>query len=102
MKEVLGMLPGMGGALKQAHVDDGQFVRIEAIICSMTPQERRNFHLINPSRQKRIAKGSGTRPSDVNRMLKQFAQMRKMLRQALGGDPRKVQQMAQAMMGGAS
>ncbi|MFI5399958.1 MAG: signal recognition particle protein, partial [SAR324 cluster bacterium] len=80
----------------------GQFVRIEAIICSMTLKERQNFHLINPSRQKRIAKGSGTRPSDVNRLLKQFAQMRKMLKQALGSDPRKAAQMTQAMMGGAS
>jgi signal recognition particle subunit SRP54 len=96
------MLPGMGGALKQANVEDSQFVRIEAIICSMTPLERRNFHLINPSRQKRIAKGSGTRPSDVNRMLKKFAQMRKMLKQVMGGDPRKAQQMAQMMMGGAT
>jgi signal recognition particle subunit SRP54 len=102
VKDILGMLPGMGGALKQANVEDSQFVRIEAIICSMTPLERRNFHLINPSRQKRIAKGSGTRPSDVNRMLKKFAQMRKMLKQVMGGDPRKAQQMAQMMMGGAT
>jgi signal recognition particle subunit SRP54 len=101
MKDILGMLPGMGGALKSANVDDGQFVRIEAMICSMTPQERQNFALINPSRQKRIAKGSGTKPSDVNRMLKQFAQMRKMMKQVMGGDPRKMAQMAQAMMGGA-
>ena len=102
MKDILGLVPGMGAALKDASVDDGQFVRIEAIICSMTPRERQNFHLINPSRQKRIAKGSGTRPSDVNRLLKQFAQMRKMLKQTLGSDPRKAAQMAQAMMGGAS
>jgi signal recognition particle subunit SRP54 len=100
VKDILGMLPGAGGALAQANVDDGQFVRIEAMICSMTKAERQNFNIINPSRQKRIAKGSGTRPSDVHRMLKQFAQMRKMLKQAMGGDPRRAAQMAQAMMGG--
>jgi len=102
VKDLLGMLPGMGGALKQANVDDGQFVRIEAIICSMTPAERQNFNLINPARQKRIARGSGTRPSDVNRLLKQFGQMRRMLKQVSGSDPRKAMQMAQAMMGGAA
>jgi signal recognition particle subunit SRP54 len=100
MKDILGMLPGMAGALKQAPVDDGQFVRMEAMICSMTPAERQNFNMINPSRQKRIAKGSGTRPSDVNRLLKQFAQMRKMMKQVTGGDPRKAMQMAEALMGG--
>ena len=100
VKDILGMLPGMGGALKQANVYDGQFVRIEAIICSMTPAERQNFNLINPARQKRIARGSGTRPSDVNRLLKQFGQMRKMLKQVSGSDQRKAMQMAQAMMGG--
>ncbi|HUJ76324.1 MAG TPA: signal recognition particle protein [bacterium] len=101
MKDVLGMLPGMGAALKNANMDDSQLVRVEAIICSMTHQERENFNIINLSRQKRIAKGSGTRPSDVTRLLKQFAQMRKMLKKMSGlGDPRQALQMAQSMMGG--
>ncbi len=88
LEQILGMLPGMG-ALKdlqqqRAQVDDKQVLRVEAIINSMTPKERRNHQLINGSRRKRIAKGSGTTVEEVNRLLKQFIQMKKMLKQ-IGG-----------------
>ena len=88
LEQVLGMIPGLG-ALKQlneqkAQLDEGQVGRVEAIINSMTPGERRNHAIINGSRRKRIAKGSGTSVEDVNRLLKQFAEMRKMLK-AVGG-----------------
>jgi signal recognition particle subunit SRP54 len=82
------MLPGMGG-LKQAMaggegLDEGQLARIEAMISSMTPKERANHQLINGNRRKRIAKGSGTSVEEINRLLKQFVQMKKMLKQ-IGG-----------------
>jgi signal recognition particle subunit SRP54 len=88
IEQILGMLPGMGN-LKEAlanreNVDEGQLARVEAIINSMTAKERRNHALINGSRRKRIAKGSGTTVEEVNRLLKQFVQMKKMLKQ-LGG-----------------
>jgi signal recognition particle subunit SRP54 len=84
LESILGMLPGMGN-IKQAMgaVDEKQFARIEAIINSMTVRERNNHALIDGSRRKRIAKGSGTSVEDVNRLLKQFVQMKKMLK-ALG------------------
>jgi signal recognition particle subunit SRP54 len=88
LEQILGMLPGMGALkeMKQAReqVDDRQFARIEAIINSMTAKERRNHQLINGQRRKRIAKGSGTSVEEVNRLLKQFIQMKKMLK-AMGG-----------------
>jgi signal recognition particle subunit SRP54 len=88
LEQILGMLPGMGNlkelAANRQQVDDRQLARVEAIINAMTPKERRNHQLINGSRRKRIAKGSGTSVEDVNRLLKQFVQMKKMLKQ-LGG-----------------
>src|SRR5207248_1752948 len=88
IEQILGMLPGMGALkeMKQAReqVDDRQMARVEAIINSMTAKERRNHQLINGSRRKRIAKGSGTTVEEVNRLLKQFIQMKKMLK-AMGG-----------------
>jgi signal recognition particle subunit SRP54 len=88
VEQILGMLPGMGGlkelAANREQVDDRQLARVEAMINSMTPRERQNHALINGSRRKRIAKGSGTSVEDVNRLLKQFVQMKKMLKQ-LGG-----------------
>jgi signal recognition particle subunit SRP54 len=88
LEQILGMLPGMGGlkelAANREQVDGRQLARIEAMINSMTPKERQNHALINGSRRKRIAKGSGTSVEDVNRLLKQFVQMKKMLKQ-LGG-----------------
>ena len=86
LDQIIGMLPGMGNvkALAENKPDDKQMSRVEAIIGSMTPDERRKQHIINGSRRKRIAKGSGTSVEEVNRLLKQFVQMQKMLKQ-LGG-----------------
>src|SRR5688500_4769133 len=88
IEQILGMLPGMGNlkemAAARGQVDDKQLARVEAIINSMTPKERRNHQLINGQRRKRIAKGSGTSVEEVNKLLKQFVQMQKMLKQ-IGG-----------------
>ena len=88
LEQILGMLPGMGALkeMKQAReqVDERQFARIEAIINSMTAKERRHHQLINGQRRKRIARGSGTSVEEVNKLLKQFIQMKKMLK-AMGG-----------------
>ena len=86
LEQIMGMLPGMGQlkGLADQKPDEAQLARVEAIISSMTPYERRKQHIINGSRRKRIAKGSGTKVEDVNRLLKQFVQMQKMLKQ-LGG-----------------
>ena len=86
LESIMGMLPGMGNlkALAGNAPDNDQLSRVEAIISSMTPDERRRQHIINGSRRKRIAKGSGTSVEEVNRLLKQFVQMQKMLKQ-LGG-----------------
>ena len=86
LESIMGMLPGMGNlkALAGNTPDDNQLSRVEAIISSMTPEERQRQHIINGSRRKRIARGSGTSVEEVNRLLKQFVQMQKMLKQ-LGG-----------------
>src|SRR5438874_686444 len=86
LEQIVGMLPGMGNlkALADNKPDENQISRVEAIISSMTPEERRKQHIINGSRRKRIARGSGTSVEEVNRLLKQFVQMQKMLKQ-LGG-----------------
>lgn len=80
MKDLLGMIPGMGKAMKGIDVDDESFKPIEAIIKSMTADERANPEVINGSRRKRIATGSGTSIQEVNNLMKQFAQMRKMMK----------------------
>src|SRR5436309_4830263 len=86
LEQIIGMLPGMGSikALAENKPDEKQITRVEAIINSMTPDERRKQHIISGSRRKRIAKGSGTSVEEVNRLLKQFVQMQKMLK-SLGG-----------------
>lgn len=84
---ILGMIPGMGGIankIKEANIDEKEFDRVEAIIRSMTPKERRHPEVINGSRRKRIAAGSGMRVQDVNRLLKKFEEAKKMMKQ-LGG-----------------
>jgi signal recognition particle subunit SRP54 len=88
--DILRMIPGMGKAkqLKNLEVDESEFVRIEAIINSMTPQERQRHTLINGSRRKRIARGSGTKVQDVNRLLKNYSQMLKMLKKLNQGGMR--------------
>jgi len=104
LEQVLGMLPGFG-ALKQLNeqrgeIDATQFTRVEAIINSMTVRERRNHALINGSRRKRIARGSGTSVEDVNRLLKQFVEMRRMLKMMGGaaGGGRKGRQRLMGML----
>jgi len=81
LEQILGMLPGLGQLkkLKQLKPDEKELVRVEAIINSMTGEERRNYKIINGSRRKRIATGSGTTIQDVNRLLKNFAQTKKMM-----------------------
>jgi signal recognition particle subunit SRP54 len=100
---LIGMLPGMGAMkqLKNAQVDDGELDRVEAIILSMTPLERANPALIKGSRRKRIANGSGTRPQQVNQLIKQFDQMRKMMRMMMSGEQPSPEQLAQMAGGGA-
>ncbi|MBR7164672.1 MAG: signal recognition particle protein, partial [Clostridia bacterium] len=86
LEQLLGMLPGVkAGALKDAKVDENQMKRTEAIILSMTKAERTRPEIINGTRRKRIALGSGTSVEDVNKLLKQFDQMRKMMKQFSGG-----------------
>ncbi len=80
MKDLLGMIPGVGKAIKDVDIDDDSLKPIEAIIKSMTPKERETPDIINGSRKQRIAKGSGTDVNQVNQLLKQFAQMRKMMK----------------------
>ena len=87
LQNVLGMLPGVGAQLKGAEIGDDQVKRTEAIIRSMTPAERENPQIINGSRRTRIAKGSGTQVQDVNRLVKQFAEMQKMMKQFGGRLP---------------
>lgn len=84
MKDLLAMIPGMGNAMKDLPIDDDAFKPIEAIIRSMTLDERRNPDKINASRRKRVASGSGTTVRDVNDLIKQFEQMRKMMKQVSG------------------
>ena len=80
LKDLMGMIPGVGKAIKDIDIDDNSLKPIEAIIKSMTPQERENPDIINGSRRQRIAKGSGTSVQEVNQLLKQFGQMRKMMK----------------------
>ena len=97
MKDLMGMIPGMGKALKGVDIDDDAFKHIEAIIGSMTPAERSNPALINPSRKKRIAKGAGRDLDEVNKMIKQFHQMSKMMKMMQGGKGKQMMQMFQGM-----
>jgi signal recognition particle subunit SRP54 len=100
LTNVLGMMPGMGGAMKElrnANVDERELDRLEAIILSMTPAERADPSIINGSRRKRIAMGSGTTVQAVNQLTKQFGQMRKMMKQLAEG---KMPSMEQLMRGG--
>ena len=79
------MIPGVGKAIKDVDIDDNAFKGIEAIIQSMTPKERTNPEILNTSRRNRIAKGSGTSIQDVNRLIKQFDQTRKMMKMVTSG-----------------
>lgn len=97
IKDLAAMIPGVGKAIKDVDIDDNAFKSIEAIISSMTPKERTHPEIINQSRRTRIAKGSGTTIQDVNRLLKQFDQMRKMMKMVTGMNNSKMIQMAAAM-----
>lgn len=85
IKDLAGMIPGVGKAIKDVNIDNDAFKGIEAIIHSMTPIERSNPEILNPSRRRRIANGSGTDISEVNRLIKQFDQTRKMMKMVTGG-----------------
>ena len=85
LEQLVGMLPGAGSELRDVEIDDRHLGRVEAIIRSMTPAERRDPKLINGSRKRRIAAGSGTRPQDVNILLKQFTEAQKMMKAFAGG-----------------
>lgn len=93
VKDLMGMIPGMGKAMKDVDLDDNAFKGIEAIIFSMTPSEREDPSLMNGSRRKRIAEGSGTSIQEVNRLLKQFEDTRKMMRMVATGGTGKLMNM---------
>jgi signal recognition particle subunit SRP54 len=97
MKDLVGMIPGAGKMMKDVDIDDDAFKGIEAIIYSMTPAERSQPSIINSSRKKRIARGSGTNVQEVNQLLKQFNQMSKMMKMMQGGGGKKMMQMMKGM-----
>ena len=84
LKDLASMIPGVGKAIKDVDIDDNAFMSIEAIIRSMTPKERTNPEILNTSRRQRIAKGSGTNIQEVNKLIKQFDQTRKMMKMVTG------------------
>ena len=93
MKDLMGMLPGVGKAIKDVDINDDAFKHIEAIIYSMTPEERRKPSVIDMNRKKRIAKGSGRKLEDVNALMKQFEQMSKMMKMMQGPQGKQLMQM---------
>ncbi|MFT4832192.1 MAG: signal recognition particle subunit SRP54 [Psychroserpens sp.] len=99
LKDLMGMIPGAGKALKGLDIDDDAFKHIEAIIHSMTPDERSNPTVLNASRKVRVAKGSGRTVQEVNQLLKQFNQMSKMMKMMQGGGGKKMMQMMGATKG---
>ena len=90
LKDLASMIPGMGKALKGVEISDDVFKQTEAIIGSMTPAERERPEILNARRRERIAKGSGTTMADVNRLLKQFDDTRKMMKMVAGGGKMKL------------
>lgn len=100
VKDLMGMIPGMGKAMKDIDIDDDAFKGVEAIIYSMTPDERDNPALLNGSRRKRIADGSGTSIQEVNKLVKQFEDMRKMMKMVSGAGGRKNLARMMSGMGG--
>ncbi len=97
ISDLVGMIPGAGKALQDTEIDDDSFKPIEAIICSMTPEERKNPDILNGSRRRRIAQGSGTRVREINNLIKQFEQMKKMMKSFSGMG--KMGKMMQGMKG---
>ncbi|MBQ8242987.1 MAG: signal recognition particle protein, partial [Bacteroidaceae bacterium] len=94
LKDLAAMIPGVGKAIKDIDIDDNAFKSIEAIIYSMTPEERKRPEILNGSRRNRIAKGSGTNLQEVNRLLKQFDQTRKMMKMVTGSNMAKMSKLA--------
>ena len=99
LKDLASMIPGVGKAIKDVDIDDNAFKGIEAIIKSMTPKERTNPEILNQSRRMRIAKGSGTNIQEVNRLIKQFDQTRKMMKMVTGTNMAKMAGMMSKMKG---
>ena len=99
IKDLAAMIPGVGKAIKDVDIDDNAFKGIEAMINSMTPHERSHPEVLNQSRRLRIAKGSGTNIQEVNRLIKQFDQTRKMMKMVTGANTSKMMQMAATMRG---
>ena len=100
LKDLASMIPGVGKAIKDVDIDDNAFNGIEAIIRSMTPKERTNPELLNQSRKMRIAKGSGTSIQEVNRLVKQFDQTRKMMKMVTGNQMKSMMARMKDMKGG--
>ncbi|MDE5662952.1 MAG: signal recognition particle protein [Muribaculaceae bacterium] len=97
LKDIASMIPGVGKAIKDIDIPDDAFKSIEAIIGSMTVYERRNPEIINPSRRQRIAKGSGTSLQEVNKLMKQFQETRKMMHAASKMNPKKIMELQRQM-----
>ena len=93
LKDLASMIPGMGKALKKVDIDDDAFKSIESIIHSMTPEERTNPTVLNGSRRKRIAQGSGNDIQEVNRLIKQFNDTKKMMKMMSGGGKKNMMRM---------
>lgn len=99
VKDLMGMIPGVGKAMKDVDLDDDAFKGIEAIIHSMTPRERENPAVLNGSRRKRIAQGAGTDIQEVNKLIKQFEHTRKMMRAVSTGGKAKMASMMRNLQG---
>ena len=97
LSNILGMLPGVGSKLKDVEIDENAFKKPEAIVRSMTPQERRHPDILNASRRKRIAAGAGVTVQDVNALMRQFEQMRQMVKQMMGNKKGAMRRMAAGM-----
>lgn len=97
LSNILGMLPGVGSKLKDVEIDENAFKKTEAIVRSMTPQERRHPDILNASRRKRIAAGAGVTVQDVNALMRQFDQMRQMVKQMMGNKKGAMRRMAAGM-----
>ena len=97
VKDLMGMIPGMGKAMKGVEIEDDAFKHIEAIIYSMTPEERSKPDLINGTRKNRIAKGSGTNIQEVNKLMKQFVDTKKMMK--MMSNPKNMRNMMKQMKG---
>ena len=87
LQNLVGMLPGVSPELRNAEIEDDQIARVEAIICSMTPQERATPRIVDGSRRQRIAAGAGTRPSEVTQLLRQFSEVQRMMKRMGGKGP---------------